>query len=179
VQDGTVKIHEPPIRNSGFVGGVFLARRSIKTNGEPLTHLHLYIGAKVDINDHKFMVLAANENTLRWMEDHHIPRASFYDIIDKIRPKLYDDAVSGNLSLLFQAKMDSNDMESKSINQETLSSVFEYYNLLGDGKDDISQHEVLSLVRMVGWDTEGNKTGHTLDYSKLIEQIVSPTDEYM
>ncbi|NDD39075.1 MAG: hypothetical protein EB082_11810 [Verrucomicrobia bacterium] len=37
VSDGTIKVQEPPIRNSGFVGGVFLSRRAVKTPaGEPL-----------------------------------------------------------------------------------------------------------------------------------------------
>jgi hypothetical protein len=63
------------VRNSGFVGGVFLSRREIKKlDKTPLTHLDLHVGAKVQVLKHQFDLLDANEGTMRWMEDKCLPR---------------------------------------------------------------------------------------------------------
>lgn len=169
VQDGTLKVQEPPIRNSGFTGGVFLSRRAIKTeSGDALTHRHLYIGCKLQILKHRFLLLDANESTLRWFEDHRLPRASFYDIIDKISPVMINDAQSGRLAQAFKQVEDSPGRVTK----EGLAVVLDRYRLRGDGDMDVSEHEILTIVR-----ANGNKLP-TFNYLKLIEQIIAPTDEF-
>lgn len=168
-QDGTLKIQEPPIRNSGFNGGVFLSRRAIKAeDGEPLGVNHLYIGAKVRILKHRFLLLDSNESTLRWMEDKRLPRASFYDIIDKIRSVAYDDAVSGALASRFAAV----ESEPGRITKEAFAEALKYYGIIGDNPNDISEHELLTILR-----GNGNKLP-TFNYVKVIEQIIRPTDEF-
>lgn len=171
VQDGTLRIQEPPIRNSGFNGGIFLSRRSIKTEmGEALTHKHLYVGCKLQILKHRFLLLDANESTLRWMEDQFLPRASFYDIRDKIAPVVLNDAMNGSLAAA--CKRYESSPGSCMITKDGLAAVFDKYNLRGDGERDVSEHELMTIVR-----ANGNKLP-TFNYIKFIEQIISPTDEY-
>lgn len=168
VQDNTIKIQEPPVRNSGFVGGVFLSRRVVKTEGgDPISHLHLYVGAKLQVLKHKFLILGANENTMRWMEDKKHPRSSFYDILEKIKPFVLADAMSGALA----SKFESLDVSGQGrCTQQALTSILKEYDLLGD--DKISEHELMSIVR-----ANGNKKP-TFDYNKMIDQLINPTDEY-
>jgi len=169
VQDGTVKIQEPPRRNSGFSGGVFLSRRAVKTeSGEPLTYLHLYVGAKVQVLRHTFVLFDANESTFRWMEDKKLPRANFYDIVDKIRPVVIRDAQHGILTAAFARQ--ETDAPNRA-NKEALTAVLTPYGLL-EPHGPVSSHEILTIVR-----ANGNKLA-TFDYTKLIEQIISPTDEF-
>jgi hypothetical protein len=169
VQDNTLKIQEPPVRNSGFVGGVFLSRRVVKTEaGEPISHLHLYVGAKLQVLKHKFLISGANENTMRWMEDKKHPQSSFYDILEKIKAVVIEDAKSGALASKFQELDVCGTGQST---REALTSILISYDLLGDG-DKISEHEVMSIVR-----ANGNKKP-TFDYMKMIDQLINPTDEY-
>lgn len=171
VQDGTLKVQEPPVRNSGFNGGVFLSRRAVKTeSGDPLTPYHLYIGCKLQILKHRFLLLDANESTLRWMEDHHLARASFYDVLDKIRGVVISDARNGLLADTFKKFEPAGKPGEAS--REGLTAVLNRYRLLGDGESDICEHEILTVVR-----ANGNKLP-TFNYLKFIEQIIAPTDEY-
>lgn len=102
VADESIKVQEPPIRNSGFVGGVFLSRRVIKNvNNETILPQDLYVGCKLQMLKHRFLLFEANEGTLKWLEDKGFPRSSFYDIVSKIRPYLMDDALSGLLQRNF------------------------------------------------------------------------------
>jgi len=173
VQDGTLKIQEPPVRNSGFNGGEFLSRRAVKTeSGDPLNHMHLWIGARVSILKHGFLLLDANETTLRWMEDRHLPRASYYSILDKIRPVVVADARSGKFARALELLEEGSGPDSGVASKSALTAVLAQYDLLGDGNKDISEHEIISIVR-----GNGNKDA-TFSYIKFIEQIIAPTDEY-
>ena len=69
-------IYEPPVRNSGIIGGKFLERtRVAKPNSAPdqptfYGPQDFYIGAVVDIFKHRFVIVSADEYVLKYMEDH-------------------------------------------------------------------------------------------------------------
>ena len=173
VQDSTIKIQEPPVRNSGFTGGVFLSRRAIKAeDGEPLTEKHLYVGCKLRVLKHLFRLLETNESTMRWLEDRqgYLPRASFYKVLDKIRGKTYSDAINGNLLSIFQSYEESPGF----VTVDGLKKALSTYELISDdqGPNDVSDHELLTIMR-----GNGNRTS-VFNYVKLIEQIIQPTDEF-
>jgi hypothetical protein len=69
-QDGTVKIQEPPLRNSGYVGGLFLSRRRVKRYGtnDYMTERDFIIGKEVKILTHTFEITGANDFTYKWMD---------------------------------------------------------------------------------------------------------------
>ena len=158
LQDQTVKIEEKPMRNSGFVGGVFLTRREIKLeNGETLTEKKLYLGAVVSVFNHKFRLLETNEGTLKWMEDKasYLSWANYAQIVEKLRAfeTIYRDACDGNLQNIFIQHKSRNrssyikqvggnnidDGENIMISMETLTSVLKAYNALEDGTDNVDQ----------------------------------------
>jgi hypothetical protein len=173
VTDQTMKIVEPPVRNSGFTGGVFLSRRTVKsTQGGSITERDLYIGCHLKVLKHEFLLLDTNETTLHWMEDKGFPRSNFYTILDKMRPYLYDAAVSGQLYR--QCQSFESGGNSEHITKEDLKAVLSNYNLTGaeQGEDYLSEHELRTVLR-----ANGNKKP-TFNYRKLIEQIINPTDEF-
>jgi hypothetical protein len=173
VSDGTIKVQEPPIRNSGFVGGVFLSRRAVKTPaGEPLQYSDLYIGCKLQVLKHRFLLLDSNDATLRWMEDKRLPRSNVYEVLHKIRPYLYDDAQNGSLLQLLASKESGAPEESGRVTRDALREVVELYGLLGDEDSSVSEHELITIMRGAG-----NKL-NTFDYTKFVEEIVRPTDYY-
>lgn len=66
----SIQVMEPPLRNSGFTGGTFLSRRTIKKlDGTTLTYEDLYVGCRLRILMHEFKLLSTSDGTLRWMED--------------------------------------------------------------------------------------------------------------
>ena len=80
-------IYEPPVRNSGIIGGKFLERtRVAKPNSAPdqptfYGPQDFYIGAVVDIFKHRFVIVSADEYVLKYMEDHksQFPGKYFYE----------------------------------------------------------------------------------------------------
>eukprot|EP00937_MAST-01D_sp_MAST-1D-sp2_P000269 g269.t1 len=62
--DGTVQVQEPPIRNSGIVGGKFMSRRKLAA-GEAAVG-DFYVGARVVVGGHTFSVTGADEKTLAY-----------------------------------------------------------------------------------------------------------------
>jgi hypothetical protein len=173
VQDQTMKIIEPPVRNSGFTGGVFLSRRAVKKpNGELLTEKDLYVGCRLKVLKHEFLLLDTNETTLHWMEDKGFKRSNFYAIMDKIRPYLLEASANG--SLISQCKqLEKSENGSDQMTKDDLRSIFTRYGLCGENSNDyVSEHELLTILR-----ANGNKKP-TFNYRKLIEQIVNPTDEF-
>jgi Ca2+-binding EF-hand superfamily protein len=79
LSDDTMTVFEPPQRNSGIIGGKFLERgRLKKPEQEPeqtvqstyYTAQDLFIGAVVQFNRHKFILINADEFAIRYMEKH-------------------------------------------------------------------------------------------------------------
>lgn len=70
LQDNSIKIQEPPVRNSGYVGGLFLSRRRVKkqNSDQYLTVDDFTIGGTVKILTHEFNITGANEFTLKWFD---------------------------------------------------------------------------------------------------------------
>ena len=69
MEDDTVAIREPPVRNSGVMGGNFLRRQMIKKpNGACYAANDMYVGNIVDIVGHQFLLLNADEYSYRLME---------------------------------------------------------------------------------------------------------------
>ena len=62
-------IREPPRRNSGVVGGNFLAKMKLKhPDGRLVTAADIVIGATLTLASHTFVILDADEATLKYME---------------------------------------------------------------------------------------------------------------
>lgn len=175
VTDNTLKVQEPPVRNSGFTGGVFLSRRSVKTpTGDTLMPIDMFIGCHLQVLKHRFLLLDANDATLRWMEDKMYPRSMFYTILDKVRPFCLEDQEAGQLESKF-ASYESGPEEVGLITKDGFRALFQSHNIFdSDGKSPslITEHELTTLLR-----AGGNKTPY-FSQKKWMEQLVAPTDEF-
>lgn len=166
VQDGTVKVVEPPVRNSGFQGGVFLSRRVIprvpKGEGD-LDETDLSLGCCIRVLNHEFILLESNEMTLHWMEEQNFPQSSLTAIIKKIRNRLYNIAANGNLKDELLQESEKIDAENSSttpyglVNADALRAVLNNYNLLlpfgsplSKDSNFLCEHEVLTILRNSG-----------------------------
>ena len=74
--DDMFTVYEPPVRNSGIIGGKFLERtRVAKPNSAPDRPIFygpqdFHIGAVIEIFKHRFVITNADEYVLKYMEDH-------------------------------------------------------------------------------------------------------------
>lgn len=68
----TLAIFEPPVRNTGIIGGKFLERQRVLRPGtlEGYKEGDFYVGTIVDVFGRKFEVVEADEFTLRYMESN-------------------------------------------------------------------------------------------------------------
>ena len=70
LEDDTVLVSEPPVRNSGHKGGTFLSRTKMSLVGGGHGHAGIqagqfYIGGVVPIFSHQFSILDADDYTMR------------------------------------------------------------------------------------------------------------------
>lgn len=95
LSDDTILVFEPPVRNSGIIGGKFLERGRVKKPQQLLysTQLSeyymssdLWVGNTVEFNNHKFILIDADEYAFRCMEDstNEFPVANLKLIMDKL-----------------------------------------------------------------------------------------------
>ena len=80
MEDDTIAIREPPVRNSGVMGGKFLRRQEVKKHdGTKYLASDMFIGNVVDFMCHHFELLNADEYSYRLMENDEktFPYSSF------------------------------------------------------------------------------------------------------
>ena len=97
--DGKIKINEPPIRNSGIIGGKFLSAQLVVRPGsdpnmpEYYTAKDFYIGAVLLICHHLFKVVSADLYVYRYMQEN--PEMFSKEAIDGVRNYCL---INGNLT---------------------------------------------------------------------------------
>ena len=84
-------IYEPPVRNAGMLCGKFLQRTQVQKPGSPTdnpefyTPADFYIGARIHVFKHRFIITDADEYVLKYLEANadRFPK----ETIDSIRQK--------------------------------------------------------------------------------------------
>jgi hypothetical protein len=85
-------IYEPPVKNSGIIGGKFLQQTRVAKPGSSAERPQFYgpqdfyIGAIIDVFKHRFIVTGADALVLSFMEQHpdHFPQHT----VDTLREKI-------------------------------------------------------------------------------------------
>lgn len=93
MEDDTILIAEPPIRNSGVMGGKFLSRQAVKKHdGSKYLAHDMFTGNVVDIMCHHFELLNADEYTYRLMENDSksFPNSCYSKIHEKMAERRDD-----------------------------------------------------------------------------------------
>ncbi|XP_066554744.1 EF-hand domain-containing protein 1 isoform X1 [Amia ocellicauda] len=89
-----ISIFEPPVRNSGIIGGKFLEKARIPKPGSTMDNpiyyspADLFIGARVEVFGHRFILTDADRYVLNYLEtiSEHIPE----ETLSSLRQKLKD-----------------------------------------------------------------------------------------
>jgi len=68
-EDGSVAIREPPVRNSGVMGGTFLSRMRLKDGaGRPISYTNFAVGKEIVLSGHRLVLLATDKATEEALE---------------------------------------------------------------------------------------------------------------
>ncbi|NXS55251.1 EFHC1 protein, partial [Brachypteracias leptosomus] len=74
--DDMISINEPPVRNSGIIGGKYLGKSRVAKPGSTTENATYYqpsdftIGATLEVFGHRFVITDADEHVLNYMESH-------------------------------------------------------------------------------------------------------------
>lgn len=165
--DNTVQIHEPPKRNSGIVGGSFLSRMKLRTQDGLITEEYFYVGAEIVLAGHPFILIDADEGTLKHMEAKVKETTFVYSnlryIAEVYALSLLDVANSGELLAAFQ-ELDAEG--SGSVSMKAFKSILMRYKCsyyFGGPPEQA----VITCCRKLG-----NKS--SLEYEKFIACICNP-----
>ena len=166
LQDNTVQIHEPPKRNSGIVGGSFLSRMKLRTAEGLITQEYFYVGAEIQLAGHAFILVDADEGTLRHMESspYIFEYSNVKNVMEVYRLSLLPAAESGELAALCEA-MDPEStgvISMKSFKKLLMKFQCSYYY------GGPPEQAVLTVCRKLG-------TKQGVDYKKFVAAIVDPS----
>jgi len=148
--DSTLVVREPPQRNSGIIGGKFLARAKFTNpaTGQLVCPADMFIGAKIKLTDFEFLITDVDEHTLAYMENrpHDFPQSSVQAIMNDLKEKLRNQAKTGRLTQLFR-KYDS-DFSGK-------ITVDEFAKIVRDFDENLPDQAVVTLMREFDVDNSG------------------------
>ncbi|CAG9464228.1 unnamed protein product [Pedinophyceae sp. YPF-701] len=135
--DDTLSIFEPPMRNSGIIGGKFLEKQEVFKPGttQPVLAQDLWVGAAVIIHCRAFQILDADEFTLRYMEAN--PDAFPMSDADAVSLAC-KEAAQGKAEALRAA------VGSAPLSVADVARVFEHVGI------DMTAQEILTLYRSLG-----------------------------
>ncbi|PIK58530.1 putative EF-hand domain-containing family member C2 [Apostichopus japonicus] len=148
LSDDTIAVFEPPVRNSGIIGGKFLERERIQKPDQPrfgtelseyFTARDLYVGSRLNFHGHYFILIDADEYAFLYMEKqaHGFPMAN----IDEITRKLA--AIAVQQKDVIKEFFRRNDPQSTG-----LIDYDQFRNLLFQlGGSGLSEHEIMTLAR--------------------------------
>jgi Ca2+-binding EF-hand superfamily protein len=171
--DDTISIFEPSQRNSGIIGGKFLQRQRIKhpeQDPESIKRLgkseyykaqDLYVGAVLNIFNHKMELTETDEFTLRYMEGR--PQEFELSNYEVVLQRMRLNVMQKNLRLKDAFR---------SIDKDKSGTITlgELRDMIKDLEMNISEQEIITIMRHFDKDGDG-----VLNYRDFCESLF-PTD---
>jgi len=162
LDDNSFAVREPPQRNTGVIGGNFLARKKYMNadTGKLFEYTAFYVGALVTVNGSTFIVKDVDEATLKYMEGQprEFPMSDVHKVLADLRDKLleegrsmtdvfrrHDKDHSGTISLAEFKGMVSGLAD---MSEQMVITLMRHFDRTGDGL--VNQDEFVSAVEGVG-----------------------------
>ncbi|NWR56230.1 EFHC1 protein, partial [Bucorvus abyssinicus] len=95
LSDDMISIYEPPVRNSGIIGGKYLGKTRVAKPGSTTENAKYYepsdftIGSTIEVFGHRFVITDADEYVLNYMEKNaeSFPVATLQSLREHFRPR--------------------------------------------------------------------------------------------
>lgn len=154
----TLAIYEIKLRNAGRSGGKFLERRRVEKpgTGQPYRPGDFFVGAKLEIYSHRFILTEADEYSLNYMEneDMEFPKAN----LDIICEKLQRSLILGNNARAAFTRADRDGSGS--------ISIAEFKQCLSDigALSSMAEQEIITIMRVFDRNHDGR-----ISYNELLD----------
>ncbi|KAM7044360.1 EF-hand domain-containing family member C2 isoform 1-T1 [Molossus nigricans] len=150
LSNNTISVFEPIEENSGNAGGLFLKRMRVKRPGQEIFKSELseyiqpeelYIGAKVNVNGYLFILLNADEYTLKFMEENsdRFPFSNLELALQKLKD---EKSKSREIKQVFRA---ADCKVTKMVDYNTFRDI-----LMGITVGKLAEQEFITIVRHYG-----------------------------
>ena len=150
--DDTLSVFEPPVRNSGIVGGKFYERGECKSSktGDIYGQEDLYVGAVISISNRDFELLQADDYTLKYMEEFSetFPQSDIDLIMSRVKSEV--TTIDRDSLLLVLAEEDADSMDGK-----ISMGVALLYKCINAAGCHITKQEAVTIFRHLGKDKLG------------------------
>ncbi|XP_045426391.1 EF-hand domain-containing family member C2 [Pipistrellus kuhlii] len=148
--NNTLSVFEPIERNSGYTGGLFLKRLRVKRPGQEIFKSELseyiqpeelYIGARLNVNGYLFILLNADEYTLKYMEENsdRFPHSNLECALQMLKD---EKSKAREIKQVFRA-VDCN--LTKTVDYNTFRNI-----LMDITVDRLSEQQFITIVRRYG-----------------------------
>jgi hypothetical protein len=160
LEDDSIQVLEPPQRNSGHKGGVFLNRGKIESHdgSKVVQPQDIHIGAVVPIYGHRFVIHDADEFTLRHMEENsrHWTHSDIPLVTEKLMAKR---------EVVIRVILTSPGLTNKIVNPAEVHELFERAGLT------MARQEIVTLIRLL----DPRKSGK-IKLTKLLKYLMTQDD---
>lgn len=179
--DDMMTIYEPPQRNAGVLGGKFMERtRVLKPSSisslssvsplgstkepEYYNACDLYIGAKLEIFSHKFLLIDADEYVFNHMEE----RAKEFKLSDKARVvEVAKECARSSLGGVGRSQLEDKLVALDREGSGSLDRPAAVAALKSSWGEKLNEHELITLCRVF----EDAKKGRKVEYKKLVAAL--------
>ncbi|XP_074777606.1 EF-hand domain-containing protein 1 isoform X2 [Athene noctua] len=164
-----ISIYEPPVRNSGIIGGKYLGKTRVAKPGSTTENPTYYepsdltIGSTIEVFGHRFVITDADEYVLNYMESNakSFPAATLQSLRDHFRPRDIPMLQTNKQELDELIVQVQEELNHKNLNKKNIQEVF--LRCDKDGSGILDKAEVLALCDSLGVPT------NTILLNKLID----------
>uniref|UniRef100_A0A663MKD9 EF-hand domain containing 1 n=1 Tax=Athene cunicularia TaxID=194338 RepID=A0A663MKD9_ATHCN len=164
-----ISIYEPPVRNSGIIGGKYLGKTRVAKPGSTTENPTYYepsdltIGSTVEVFGHRFVITDADEYVLNYMESNaeSFPAATLQSLRDHFRPRDIPMLQTNKQELDELIVQVQEELNHKNLNKKNIQEAFLQCDK--DGSGILDKAEVLALCDSLGVPT------NTILLNKLID----------
>ncbi|XP_074905051.1 EF-hand domain-containing protein 1 [Buteo buteo] len=119
LSDDMISIYEPPVRNSGIIGGKYLGKTRVAKPGSTTENAMYYepsdltIGSTIEVFGHRFVITDADEYVLNYMESNaeSFPAATLQSLRDHFRPRqVVKETANSDIPMLGTSKQELDEL---------------------------------------------------------------------
>ncbi|NXV21036.1 EFHC1 protein, partial [Cepphus grylle] len=165
-----ISIYEPPVRNSGIIGGKYLGKTRVAKPGSTADNATYYepsdltIGSTIEVFGHRFVITDADEYVLNYMESNaeSFPAATLQSLRDHFRPRqVVKETANSDIATLGTCKQELDELIRqvqeelklhKSLNNKNIREAFLQCD--EDGSGILDKAKFLALCDSLGVPTK-------------------------
>eukprot|EP00656_Telonema_subtile_P014143 TRINITY_DN1720_c0_g1_i1.p1 TRINITY_DN1720_c0_g1~~TRINITY_DN1720_c0_g1_i1.p1 ORF type:complete len:649 (-),score=158.52 TRINITY_DN1720_c0_g1_i1:245-2191(-) len=154
----SINVYEPPVRNSGNMGGKWMERSKVKKpNSTECYRAHdLYVGATLEFRKHQFRLIEADDFTLHYMERNKYPNSNLSLIVVKLKDKFREQ--TGVIRKTFK-RLDIDN--SGALDANEFRRALEMFNF------ELTEQEVISVMRAFDPNNDG-----IVRYDEFVDAVI-------